>query len=155
MLKIRLQRVGRKHEPTFRLVLTDSKNSTKSGRYKEILGSYDPRKSGEVINADRVKHWLGLGASPTGTVHNLLISHKIIDGKKVNVLPKKSPPPVEAKVEEKPAEAPKEEAPKTEEVPVVEEPAPVAEEPTPTPAPEEVKSDTIEETPVEVPAESN
>ena len=38
MLKIRLQRVGRKAEPTFRLVLTDSKNSTKSGKYIETLG---------------------------------------------------------------------------------------------------------------------
>ncbi|MFZ2523132.1 MAG: 30S ribosomal protein S16 [Minisyncoccia bacterium] len=44
MLKIRLQRVGRKHEPVFRLVLTDSKNSTKSGKYLENLGNYDARR---------------------------------------------------------------------------------------------------------------
>ena len=91
MLKIRLQRVGRKHEPAFRLVLTDSKNSTKSGRFKEILGSYDPRKSSDSINADRVKYWLSQGALATGSVHNLLLNHKIIEGKKVNVLPKKTP----------------------------------------------------------------
>ena len=90
MLKIRLQRVGRIHEPSFRLVLTDSQNSTKSGRFKEILGSYDPRKSTDAIKADRVKYWLSQGASATGTVHNLLITHKIIEGKKVNVLPKKT-----------------------------------------------------------------
>ncbi len=140
MLKIRLQRVGRKHEPTFRLVLTDSKNSTKSGRFKEILGSYDPRKTSDSINADRVKHWLGLGAKANGTVHNLLVSHKVIDAKKVNVLPKKSPPPVE----EKPIEAPKAEVPKTEEAPIEE-----------VPVQEEVKSDTIEEVPAEVQVESN
>ena len=105
MLKIRLQRVGRKNEPSFRLVLTDSKNSTKSGRFKEILGSYDARKSSDSINADRVKYWLSQGVQATGSVHNLLLNHKIIEGKKVNVLPRKSPPVKEVieetKLEEK------------------------------------------------------
>jgi len=112
MLKIRLQRVGRKHESNFRIVLTDSKNSTKSGRYAEILGSYDPRKNTDQINAERAKYWLSQGAEATGTVHNLLVTHKIIDAKKINVLPKKRPivKPVEpvAEVAEKPAEAPAE-----------------------------------------------
>ena len=104
MLKIRLQRVGRKNEPSFRLVLTDSKNSTKSGRFKEILGSYNARKSSEAINADRVKYWLSQGAQATGSVHNLLLNHKIIEGKKVNVLPRKSPPVKEVTEETKPEE---------------------------------------------------
>jgi small subunit ribosomal protein S16 len=90
MLKIRLQRVGRKHEPSFRLVLTDSKNATRSGKFKEILGSYDPRKSTEEIKVERVKHWLSKGAHPTGTVHNLLVTHKVINAPKKNVLPKKN-----------------------------------------------------------------
>ena len=89
MLKIRMQRVGRKHEPSFRLVLTDSKNSTKSGRFAEILGSYDPRKTSESVDAARIKHWLQKGALPTGSVRNFLINQKILDGKKTNVLPKK------------------------------------------------------------------
>ena len=91
MLKIRLQRVGRKHEPTFRVVLTDSKNSTKSGRFLEVLGSYDPRKNTEVFQGDKIKEWVGKGAQLSDTLRNLLITHKILDGKKVNVLPKKSP----------------------------------------------------------------
>lgn len=92
MLKIRLQRVGRKHEPTFRLVLTDSQNSTKSGRYLEVLGNHDPRhKDFTHIEVDRLKHWMSMGAKPTDTVHNMLVSKKIIEGKKVNVLPKKTP----------------------------------------------------------------
>jgi small subunit ribosomal protein S16 len=92
MLKIRLQRVGRKHEPTFRLVLTDSHNSTKSGRYLEVFGNHDPRhKESTMINVDRVKYWISKGAQPTETVHNMLVSKKIIEGKKINVLPKKSP----------------------------------------------------------------
>ena len=49
MLKIRLQRVGRKHEPAFRLVLTDSKNSTKSGKFLEVLGSHDFRLEKKTV----------------------------------------------------------------------------------------------------------
>ena len=71
--------------------MTDSKNSTKSGRLKEVLGSYDPRKSVDAIDAERVKYWLGLGAKATGTVHNLLITNKVTEGKKMNVLPRKKP----------------------------------------------------------------
>ena len=113
MLKMRLQRVGRKHETAFRLVLTDSKNSTKSGRFKEILGSYDPRKSTDLLKVDRIKHWLSMGIKPTDSVHNFLITHKVIEGKKKNVLPKKTPivkvvPPEEAVVAESSAEVPQE-----------------------------------------------
>jgi small subunit ribosomal protein S16 len=92
MLKIRLQRVGRKHEPTFRLVLSDSKNSPKSGKTLETLGAYDSRRAEKAeFKNDRIKHWLSVGAQLSGTVHNLLVSRKIIDGKKINVLPKKKP----------------------------------------------------------------
>lgn len=102
MLKIRLQRVGRKNNPSFRFVLTDSKNSTKSGRYLEVLGHFDYRReSDEHLDAERVKHWISKGAKPTESVHNYLVSKKIISGKKINVLPRKSPP----KKEEAPAAA--------------------------------------------------
>ena len=93
MLMIRLQRVGRKHEPVFRLVLTDSKNSTKSGRYLEVLGSYDPRQENKIeqFNVVKIKEHMSKGARLSDTVHNFLVSKKVIDGKKKNVLPKKSP----------------------------------------------------------------
>ena len=92
MLKIRLQRVGRKHIPTFRVVLTDSKNSTKSGRFLEILGSFDPRNDkSKIINTERVKYWVSKGVQLSGTLHNFLIHTKVIEGKKINVLPKKRP----------------------------------------------------------------
>lgn len=93
MLKIRLQRVGRIHEPTFRLVLTDHKNSTKSGRFKEMLGYYDPRKSSEDLKADRIKYWLSVGVGVTDTVNNLLIKKGVIRGKKVNVSAKSKKEP--------------------------------------------------------------
>ncbi|MDE2031309.1 MAG: 30S ribosomal protein S16 [Patescibacteria group bacterium] len=91
MLKIRLQRVGRKNDSAFRVVLTDSKNSTKSGKFKEILGSYN-LKSGEVIfKKDRISYWISNGAQTSATVHNFLVHQKVVEGKKKNVLSKKSP----------------------------------------------------------------
>lgn len=91
MLKIRLQRIGRKNNPAFRVLLTDSKNSAKSGKFKEILGSYN-LKSGEVLfKEDRIKYWIGCGAQVSDTVHNFLVQQKLITGKKRNVLSKKSP----------------------------------------------------------------
>lgn len=92
MLKIRLQRVGRKNDPSFRVVLTDSKNATRSGKFLEILGSYSARQGEPVISGERVNYWMSVGAKPSDTVHNLLISKKIITGKKINVLPKKTVP---------------------------------------------------------------
>lgn len=90
MLKIRLQRVGRKHQPKYRLVLTDSKNSTKSGRSLEILGNYDSRHGEDsAFKTDRITYWISVGAQTSPTVHNLLITKKIISGKKINTLPLK------------------------------------------------------------------
>jgi small subunit ribosomal protein S16 len=92
MLKIRLQRIGRKHEPSFRLVLTDSKNSTKSGKFLEILGNYDARRGEKSeFKTDRVSYWMSNGAQLSDTVHNLLIDKKMIVGKKINNLPRKTP----------------------------------------------------------------
>lgn len=91
MLKIRLQRVGRKHDPSFRIVLTDSKNGPRSGKFLEILGNYDAKKDVKVVNGERVKELMATGAQVSDTVHNILVSNKVIDGKKINVLPKKSP----------------------------------------------------------------
>ncbi len=99
MLKIRLQRTGRKHEPTFRLLLTDSKNSAKTGKFLEILGSHDFRKENATqINKERVLHWMKHGVKPSPTVHNLLVTAKIIEGKKINVLPRRTPKVKKAKV---------------------------------------------------------
>lgn len=118
MLIVRLQRVGRRNEPTFRVVVTDSKNGPKSGKALEVVGSYDPReakgnKGNNRLDAERIKHWISKGAQVSDTVHNLLVSAKIIQGKKINVLPKKSPIVKEEKPGDKKV-APKVEAPKEE-----------------------------------------
>ncbi len=153
MLKIRLQRTGRKHEPTFRVVLTDSKNGPKSGKFLEILGHYDARRNSDTqLKGDRIQYWIGQGAQVSDTIHNLLISHDVIKGEKKNVLPLKTPIRKEVPVEAAPAATPapvvEAEAPAAEEeAPVVEE-APVAEE---TPAVEEapVAEEVAPEAPVE------
>jgi small subunit ribosomal protein S16 len=90
MLIIRLQRVGRTHEPSFRIVLTDSKNGPKSGNAVEVLGSYDARagKGTNHIDGEKVKYWISKGAQVSKTMHNFLIDQKVITGKKINVLPK-------------------------------------------------------------------
>jgi small subunit ribosomal protein S16 len=90
MLKIRLQRTGRKNQAQFRVVLTDSKNGPKSGKFIEVLGSYEPKAGDVHIKEDRVKHWLDNGAQPSGTVHNFLVDKKVIDAPKKNVLPRKT-----------------------------------------------------------------
>src|SRR6185436_4942040 len=91
MLMIRLQRVGRKNDPSFRAVLTDSKNSTKSGRFLEILGTYNPKEGQTHFETERMKHWIAQGAKLSDTMHNFLVHAKAIEGKKINVLPKKKP----------------------------------------------------------------
>ncbi len=91
MLKIRLQRIGRKNDPAFRAVLTDSKNSTKSGKFLEILGAYNPKAGTKNFKTDRVKYWISKGAQLSPTMHNFLVSENVISGKKINVLPKKTP----------------------------------------------------------------
>lgn len=91
MLKIRLQRVGRKNDPSFRMVVTESTNAAKkSGRFAEILGSYDARKGEPTVKADRVNHWISVGAKPSVTAHNLLVKMGVIKDKTKNPLPKKT-----------------------------------------------------------------
>jgi len=85
MLIIRLQRVGRKNDPSFRVVVADSRRSAASGRVVEILGSYDARKNKSQLNEERIKYWISKGAKTSDTIHNLLINSKIIEGKKINV----------------------------------------------------------------------
>lgn len=91
MLMIRLQRIGRKNEAQFRVVLTDSKNSTKSGKFLEILGSYNPKGGEAIFKKDRVDHWMKNGAQTSDTVHNFLVKQGIISAKTKNVLAKKAP----------------------------------------------------------------
>ena len=112
MLTIRLSRVGRKNDPSFRVIVVESKRKPQPGKYTEMVGSYNPKMNRVELNAERIKHWISNGATVSDTVHNLLVSQKIIDAKKINILPAfKAAPVVEAPVEAvAPAAAPVEEA---------------------------------------------
>ena len=125
-VKIRLMRVGKKKQPSYRVVVTDSR-SPRDGRFIEVLGQYAPRAEPSVvsIDSDRALHWLKVGAQPTEQVGKLLeitgvwAAYKSDVGKEAVAKPKvkvkaKTVKPVEA-VAEAPApaaaEAPAEEAP--------------------------------------------
>ncbi len=96
MLKIRLQRTGRKNDPHFRLIVTESILKPKTTQFAEILGNYNVKAGIFEAKADRIKHWISVGAQVSDTVHNLLISKGVIEGRKINVLPRKSPVKKEA-----------------------------------------------------------
>lgn len=91
MLKIRLQRIGRKNEAAFRLVVTDSKNGPQSGKFLEILGSYTLKSDAVSLKNDRIKHWIASGAQVSDTAYNMLAKAGLVEGRAKNVLPKKAP----------------------------------------------------------------
>lgn len=91
MLKIRLQRTGRKNDPHFRLIVTESTLKPKTSQFAEIVGTYNVKAGIFDAKADRIKHWMSVGAQATPTAHNLLVTKGILTGKKINVLPKKTP----------------------------------------------------------------
>lgn len=91
MLMMRLQRVGRKNDPSFRIVVTDKRTGPKSDKHIDRLGSYNPKLNQVQLDAAKAKEWLAKGVQPSDTVHNILVGQKVIDGKKKNVLPKKAP----------------------------------------------------------------
>jgi small subunit ribosomal protein S16 len=104
MLSIRLQRVGQKNAPSYRVVVMP-KHRDPQAHNLEILGHYNPRlKPRElVLKADRIKHWISEGAQPTDTVWNLLVEEKIVEGEKRGVthITKKRAGKMVAKAEEK------------------------------------------------------
>ena len=141
-VKLRLMRMGKKKQPTYRIVAADAR-SPRDGRFIEIVGTYDPRHDPSRIEVDndRAVHWLRHGAQPTERVQKLLS----ISGAWESFTGEAPPPPPapKPKPEKKEAEAPAAEAPVAEEASVEE--APVAEEPA-------AEEPVAEEAPAEEPA---
>jgi small subunit ribosomal protein S16 len=79
MVTIRLRRTGKTKQPSYRVVIADSR-SPRDGKFIEIIGHYNPVRQPKelVIKADRARYWLSVGAQPSDTVVRLL--------KQVNVL---------------------------------------------------------------------
>jgi small subunit ribosomal protein S16 len=71
MLVIRFQRVGKKHQPTFRLVVGERRRKPK-GKYLESLGWYNPRTKERKLDAARIQYWVERGARLSETAGNLL-----------------------------------------------------------------------------------
>ena len=78
MLTIRLSRIGKKKKPFYRVVVIES-SKPRDGRVVELVGTYDPlKKRAEIkLNAERIKHWLGVGAQPSDTVRSFIHQQKI------------------------------------------------------------------------------
>ena len=72
-VKLRLMRMGKKKQPTYRVVAADAR-APRNGRFIEIIGIYEPRQEPSVvrIDNDRALHWLRHGAQPTERVEKLL-----------------------------------------------------------------------------------
>lgn len=127
MLVIRLFRVGKKNQPSFKIVVTDKRKPPRAGRFIEEVGFWNSLTKEKVLKKERILYWLSVGAKPSPTVYNLLVSEKIVEGKKIPVhkKPKKkeavsAPAGATASQGEKPAvpekpitEKPKEEISKT------------------------------------------
>jgi len=91
MLAIRFKRVGRKHQPSFRIVVAE-KRSKRDGLSIDDIGFYNPITKEFGVKKERLEYWLKVGAKPTPTVHNLLVNHKLISGPKIKIKTKKGDP---------------------------------------------------------------
>jgi small subunit ribosomal protein S16 len=80
MVKIRLRRIGAKKQPSYRVVVADSR-SPRDGRFIEVVGFYNPRTEPETvtIKEDRALYWLSVGAQPTEAVARLLRNQGTLD----------------------------------------------------------------------------
>jgi len=116
-VKIRLKRVGKKKQPTYRVVVADGR-SPRDGRFIEIIGQYAPRQDPSYvsIDADLALAWLHKGAQPSVTVQKLLAEVGVWErfesekGKKVKVA---APKPVRTKPVAEPPTAANDEGPET------------------------------------------
>jgi len=148
-LKIRLARGGAKKRPFYRIVVAEA-TAPRDGRFVERIGSYNPflehgNKERVIIDADRAKYWLSVGAQPTDRVIGFLANIDLLKKPANSVTPKKSLPKKKAQDRLKAAEEAAAAAQAAEET-VVE--APAAE----TTAPAEDAPVTTEEAATEAPA---
>lgn len=85
MLTIRLHRIGKTNQPSFKIVVVDKRISAAAGKFCEEIGSINRVNKQTKIDKDRANYWLSKGAQPSPTVNNIFISEKIISGKKIAV----------------------------------------------------------------------
>ncbi len=81
MLTLRLQRLGKIKQATYRLIVSEKNKDPQAGSL-EILGNYNPKDKKFNVKADRVTYWLGKGAQTSPTVFNLLLKTGLVSGAK-------------------------------------------------------------------------
>jgi len=84
MLSIKLRPAGKKHQRTFRVVVAE-RRSKLNGRFVAELGWIDPHSDSFHVNKEEAKKWIGFGAQPTDSVHNLFVKAGVLEGPKVPV----------------------------------------------------------------------
>lgn len=89
MVKIRFRRVGKKKQPHYRIVVSDSA-SPRSGRFIETIGHYDPgtNPATVIVKEDKLQEWMGKGAQPSESLRKVLVTCGILKGEKI---PEKKP----------------------------------------------------------------
>lgn len=112
MLKIRLRRIGRIHEPFYRIVVTEDKSPVQ-GKFIAQIGHYDPKTKELILKQDEATEWMNKGAKPSNTVAKLMKKEKMTHKSIVVVQTKKT---VEKKEETKTEEPKAEKTPVTEAV---------------------------------------
>jgi len=115
MLKIRLFRIGKKQQPSYKIVVVDKREAPKGGRFMDELGFVNPINKEKSLDKEKAKHWISKGAQPSDTIYNLFVKEGVIEGKKKDVhkKSKKEAP----KVEEKPSASVETSADKEEKAP--------------------------------------
>jgi len=92
MLKIRLTRVGKKHDPLYRIIVTEHTNPVK-GKFIQIIGNYNPKTKDLVLDEEKALEWMNKGAKPSNTVAKFFelnkIKHKSVVVNQFNKKPKK------------------------------------------------------------------
>ena len=80
MLRIRLRRVGKKKRPSYRIVVADVR-APRDGNFVDQVGHYDPLTNPPtvVLDQDKTKHWLSVGAQPSETVGRILQSQGLVE----------------------------------------------------------------------------
>lgn len=82
MLNVKLQRVGKRGQAYFRVVIAEHTKKPK-GKVLELLGSYDPHRKELKVKKERIEYWLSKGSGISPTVNNLMINHKLWDRPKM------------------------------------------------------------------------
>jgi small subunit ribosomal protein S16 len=102
-VSIRLRREGALNRPYYKVVVADSR-SPRDGKFIEIIGTYDPKKTGHnsTLKMDRIEHWISKGAQPSDTVRSLIKKNR---KQAAGALAEEAPVAAEAPAEE-PAAAP-------------------------------------------------